>query len=745
MENKNTNIGYLTTFSKFIDNYKIEIPRIQRDYTYGSKTEKTEKVLTKLLKDIHDSLQNNDELILDFVYGCDNDSFNPLDGQQRLTTLYLLYYFAACKAGVSVSKSFKYATRDDSTIFCEELKKLKYDVKEGSLVKQIIDSPFYRPSFNDDPSIRSMLAVLERIETKFLDMVQEDNPSLLWDAINNKDCPVKFYCLDFGKFTLSDDLYIKMNSRGKQLTEYEIFKSQFEKYIEVTLNNKELMYNTAKSFDNEYTDLVWDSQGKDKSKIDHAFINLFKNIFALLYYKFKGDKVPFDWGKPIYENMLLLNINEDDVNFIRKFMGNFIYIQQERPNFLKDNFYFDDSLVLDDGRQSGKIRFFKSKVDVFADACNSVMKNPQLVSLYAVYKAIEKEKAGVAWQLNFRHIRNLIEFSDDELSHEERLPSMLSEIDKIIDGKLNSIIESKFNAIQFEEEIDKERNQTEWSKLFVYENHDILRGSLSQFAYPEQFNLADRQLLSSLCERLRKFTFIFDNDARENDCKIRAFLLSIGDIGQQHKQDVFNRMVGCQYGSWRLMFTKSAYYKTIRVMEILDKVNLNNKIEINQVAKDDWRYYVSAEKYYDYTYVSYRAPKYGYYYTEDPNKPLEMWLLQSTSCNKDNVMWKMLNCLLYSCLPEGLSVAQGNYQNDHEVKLNGNISIDALQEGWLVKDLTEDGHIMKWLQSNTDINKDCVIPHAPNTDCVEEIIKIIEKLIAEKILKITTDTIIENV
>ena len=99
-------IGNLTTFSEFINQYSVEIPRIQRDYTYGSGTSKTEKVLSKLLTDIRSSLENKSELILDFVYGCNDITFHPLDGQQRLTTLYLIYFYAACCAGKPINKSF---------------------------------------------------------------------------------------------------------------------------------------------------------------------------------------------------------------------------------------------------------------------------------------------------------------------------------------------------------------------------------------------------------------------------------------------------------------------------------------------------------------------------------------------------------------------------------------------------------------------------------------------------------------
>ena len=89
---------------------------------------------------IHDAPDK--QLELDFVYGSiitekeekngattDVTYFNPLDGQQRLTTLFLMYWFIG---GVelnkderntlsSILKNFYYKTRTSSTVFCNKL------------------------------------------------------------------------------------------------------------------------------------------------------------------------------------------------------------------------------------------------------------------------------------------------------------------------------------------------------------------------------------------------------------------------------------------------------------------------------------------------------------------------------------------------------------------------------------------------------------------------------------------------
>ena len=85
-----------TTFCKLIERHsRIEIPVIQRDYAQGRADQHI--VRDEFLRSLHDALCLPDDdpflpLDLDFIYGSVvNGSFQPLDGQQRLTTLFLLH------------------------------------------------------------------------------------------------------------------------------------------------------------------------------------------------------------------------------------------------------------------------------------------------------------------------------------------------------------------------------------------------------------------------------------------------------------------------------------------------------------------------------------------------------------------------------------------------------------------------------------------------------------------------------
>ena len=72
----------------------IKIPLIQRDYAQGRPSKKITSIREKFIKDIYNCIINKTRLNLDFVYGATNGKrFIPLDGQQRLTTLFLLHLY----------------------------------------------------------------------------------------------------------------------------------------------------------------------------------------------------------------------------------------------------------------------------------------------------------------------------------------------------------------------------------------------------------------------------------------------------------------------------------------------------------------------------------------------------------------------------------------------------------------------------------------------------------------------------
>ena len=91
-----------TTFSdgqNSVRLHKIIIPIIQRDYAQGRRDPEIGRVRARFLDALHSAV-TGEPITLDFVYGDidENGVMTPLDGQQRLTTLFLLHWYAARKA-----------------------------------------------------------------------------------------------------------------------------------------------------------------------------------------------------------------------------------------------------------------------------------------------------------------------------------------------------------------------------------------------------------------------------------------------------------------------------------------------------------------------------------------------------------------------------------------------------------------------------------------------------------------------
>lgn len=291
MSNNITGSGI--SFWQLIAKNKIEIPIIQRDYAQGRDDEKTKKIRNGFLSSIINALEKeNSSLELDFVYGnVKNNILQPLDGQQRLTTLFLLHWVLALKTNnlsknVSTFFEFTYETRISSREFCNGLVKNWDDLGEGeTLSEKISDSKWFFLSWKKDPTIKAMLTMLDAIEEKLKDRKTEEL-NIFWQKLTLENPVITFNFKELNDVGLTDDLYIKMNARGKALTEFENFKAQFEKYIKESNPDKtdwevECKDKPTETFshkiDTIWTDLFWKYRGND-NLIDNEFIKFISGI-----------------------------------------------------------------------------------------------------------------------------------------------------------------------------------------------------------------------------------------------------------------------------------------------------------------------------------------------------------------------------------------------------------------------------------------------------------------------------------
>lgn len=277
---------------------KIEIPIIQRDYAQGRIDENTNRIRKSFLDSIMLALDSeNNPLELDFVYGdIKNDVFRPLDGQQRLTTLFLLHWYAALHSFDSSNESnlrknqdnfkkFSYETRISSREFCSELVEKGESLGRGEKISdKIQDSSWFLLSWKKDPTVKAMLVMLDSIEKRLKVKITIDL-NAIWHRLTNENPPITFHFRQLIDVGLTDDLYIKMNARGKALTEIESFKARFQKYVEQNNFEKEYVNHRDRfsyKMDKGFTDLFWKHRGTD-NMIDNKFIKFLAGIAICSY------------------------------------------------------------------------------------------------------------------------------------------------------------------------------------------------------------------------------------------------------------------------------------------------------------------------------------------------------------------------------------------------------------------------------------------------------------------------------
>ena len=179
MPNDNNTVS----FAGFLKEHYIQVPVIQRDYVQGrplndSGKEKRDDFVKKLMDAL---LPDGMSCHLDFVYG-GRESFGsggtmpkdapflPLDGQQRLTTLFLLHWTLLQKNAPAAGEGngqeeetfrermealakFTYKTRISSGRFCRKLTELQAEL-DRPLMAQIEEKYWYDSDMQSAPTVK---------------------------------------------------------------------------------------------------------------------------------------------------------------------------------------------------------------------------------------------------------------------------------------------------------------------------------------------------------------------------------------------------------------------------------------------------------------------------------------------------------------------------------------------------------------------------------------------------------------
>lgn len=649
-ETVNNMTGTVYTFESILKEYelkeyeKIIIPMIQREYVQGDDnviaTEIRDNILNEfgtVISKTEGQETSGETIVLDYIYGIvRNKAIIPMDGQQRLTTLYLLYWYVAVRENIaqekdkdcSFLKKFSYETRYVVRDFCEQLcgcldnpgifKKL--DLEEINISDIIRNQVWFIPEWQNNPTVAGMLRMLDAIHQKFNETAKKKK---LWKALNN----IKFYFLTIDDDKLNtDEFYIKMNSRGKELSDFEIFKAEMEKKINAC--GQEKGKDIAAKIDGAWTEWIWKCRSNTDvhGDIDNMFLNYFHFVFDIICYK-KGE-FPEKWGDDIFEKFRVLFLNEksepndcfkENISTLTDYFDCWCQIF-EMPNYNKQGDFFES--ILPNKQSSNKKSENK---DVINDMINLLkeclyhyqIKNKEeftlqnLILLYAciIYlsynrknrkteqeKKIDKEE----FYCRFRIVNNLVRNSDSEINEARieiesarrgkndgkcsRMHNMLKVVEKIIlYGKIGKKTANSFNEYQLQEE----RNKIDFIKhypkrktlLYELEDHELLQGQIGILG------LKNLKYASCFCS-------LFEWDKEIISCA----LMAMGDYGFKINDHLI------QYGScsnsgnkkkeaWTTLFHryKEGAYKNDEIQKVLVKLlkKIQETIKDGELQEND--------------------------------------------------------------------------------------------------------------------------------------------------------------
>ena len=506
-----------TTFLSFAQNKKIEIPIFQRDYAQGRNDKTTDKIRKDFVSSLIEALDKNTSIELDFIYGREVDNtITLIDGQQRLTTLFLLHWYLSQRIGkIDAFKNikFSYATRDYAKDFTAKLttgEDFKIDFTQ-TLSTELKNKNWFYDDWKHDPTVSGMLNTLDEIHKQLRDKTIEHYWSLLEQGI------ITFYWLDLEEHQLTDELYLKMNARGKQLSKFENFKaSLIKRMADEQWEGRE---DFSLKMDTTYTDLFWQYRG-NQTVIDNEAMNFFAGM-AMIAHALR-DKSDHERIEELYHYPLHVTASDflvGDFELITEFLD--LYSNSKPKDFYIDTPLWDKDFKADSGKT-----FF----EVFVKDNASVYK--QRVFFYALTPLFIKVEDKANGENFIRIVRNIIE--NATINSAETFAGAIKLMRELLEGSQDiysylskTAIQSKFASYQVEQEIDKAKRivaDSQWKEaIWEAEDHPMFKGDIGFLLLETENNL---DLFKKRYEVAKE---MFDEDGvkgkyRENSLLLRALI-----------------------------------------------------------------------------------------------------------------------------------------------------------------------------------------------------------------------------
>ena len=382
--------------------------------------------------------------------------------------------------------------------------------------------------------------MLDAIDSKFKEsngffekLTHSTNPIITFQFLNLKD------------LKMTDDLYIKMNARGKSLSDYENFKAQFEKFIEI--NHSEYEKEFSDKIDGIWCDLFWDFSVNHPQKIsyniDTQILRFFDFITEMLYCLLqRTDEEAYDFND--FKIIEKTYTSEKNLLFLMRSLDLFSNFSQKNQKNNLDIFFKD---IFSKEFEENKVCLFDNSTNLLEKLMydeKSFDHKDKLLLFSLIYYQIASDSMKLTVTDNLKYFiricRNFI-FKINQKGNSTKKDEFLSDLrtyhysdiiktfilifdkDNVYNSLRRKKEEFKFRIDNINEEIHKaeiiNRDENNIKYIHKLEDHKYLRGDLHNF----ELLLSNKENIESLTEH---FYTIWED---YTDSFIIKSLLSVGD------------------------------------------------------------------------------------------------------------------------------------------------------------------------------------------------------------------------
>jgi uncharacterized protein with ParB-like and HNH nuclease domain len=572
---------------------RIIIPDLQRDYCWGDKAwNKDAEKYTELVSGFIDSLissfaeKPNDKLTLGLIYGYENPHFNIqlCDGQQRLTTLFLILGMINRKTENTFQKTLisdleleddkepflQYAIRESTLYFLSDLV-CEFFLKNDVQINDIKKKEWYFKEYDLDASIQSMISAIRIIEEKLEGI---NNCKDFGDFIVNN---LQMLYYDMGHRTRGEETFVMINTTGEPLTATENLKPILLGKLDTTVlkfpneeneNNQEseLQYYSRKWEERE--EWFWQNRRSDEQTSDNALNDFFIWFWQirLLQERSWKDKKSYSLNpKDLFLKKPTVDANNEENPEIDR------WEESIKPGTVHRYFIAVEKLVerSKDPNVAKVLRtiqnepitlswFRKSNLYIVLPLIAYLEKFERGDKFYEFIRRIRKNHFDKKWvernrnYLDWRHILRIIELSSTE-------EQVLSFETKSAPDKFKKISNVDLNEWYNEEEKIKILLKIHSNEIERWEDHPDFMGDLTFL-----FSINEMLVINNSYENLSKLQRYYGNYIRTIDLirnkntdiqtarlsnLFRLFMLYIGCNKVEHKPRVSWDIVGVLFST----------------------------------------------------------------------------------------------------------------------------------------------------------------------------------------------------